>query len=343
MALYFVGVRTPGMTHYYRASSRAAADQVAQMAAKHAPGRVWIEGELSASGRAYTSSSAVEAEHDDSEGVRSREPARRAMSSRWYVGVALTEFNAYYPAASREAATRQAAIAARRSPSRLVWIEGDESASGRPPDLELEGEAKHPSPEVLTDRLESVDGRLKLSAIELVRRDKVLAIHGDVNEWQRFAVSLVEPLLASYRDDELKLDAALEWLDRVSIGCRCSTRMSLLGTFAYLALRRPRPEPRDTRRPPYPKAVKIGTADLILHLEKQLPTERLTPGKQNRQGHDPSSPLIDRALEILNAIEFFSPSEPPSPATIADWVRARRKETEDPSLPERSTGRPGAS
>ena len=50
---WYVGTRTSGVKHYFAARSRADADAIAKMAARHAPGRVWIEGDRSASGREH--------------------------------------------------------------------------------------------------------------------------------------------------------------------------------------------------------------------------------------------------------------------------------------------------
>jgi hypothetical protein len=250
----------------------------------------------------------------------------------YFVGVLISRFERrYHRVLSRAEAESFAQSVARDAPER-VWIEGELSASGR----------AYTSPSAVDAVLNESDASFQLGLEELRRREAALAIVGDANAWQRYTASLIKPLLLSCRENELSLEDALTWLDRVSIACLRSTRMSLLGTFAYLALRTPR-SGLQTRRPQYPKCVRTGTADLVLTLKNQSPTARVTPGSQNRKRHDPSSPLIDEALRVLTVLEFFAPSYPPSPATIADWVRARRKETDEPPSTERPTVRRGKS
>ena len=64
----------------------------------------------------------------------------------------------------------------------------------------------------------------------------------------------------------------------------------------------------------------------MLAVKAQAPELRLTPGAANRDGHDPSSPVIEQALAILTMLDYFGAPGRPSPDTIDKWVRQRRKD-----------------
>jgi hypothetical protein len=98
---------------------------------------------------------------------------------------------------------------------------------------------------------------------------------------------------------------------------------------ALLLQRQSKPLAIGERRPQYPTWIKRGTTELILLLQEREPEKRLTPGISNRSiTYDPSSPLIDEALEILTILKWFGDQPVPRPGTIDDWVRERRKERE---------------
>jgi hypothetical protein len=100
----------------------------------------------------------------------------------YFVGVLISKFKRnYHRMSSRADAEAFAQAKALETPER-VWIEGELSASGR----------AYTSPSAVDAVLDESDARFQLRPEELRRREAALAIVGDVNEWQRFAVSLIQ-------------------------------------------------------------------------------------------------------------------------------------------------------
>ncbi len=177
--------------------------------------------------------------------------------------------------------------------------------------------------------VEVLDPAFRLTEEETQRRDAARRLI-DPDNWRVFVASCLSLIRESYDNREIDLEDAVEAVGRIAIGCWPQARATLLGTMAALLLQRiSKPRGAGDRKPAYATWIRRGTADLVIVLKEREPTARLTPGRQNRDSYDPSSPIIRDALVILNQLKWFGNQPIPMPGTIDDWVRERRKEQKD--------------
>jgi hypothetical protein len=177
------------------------------------------------------------------------------------------------------------------------------------------------TPEQRAAALAILDPVLQLTAEEQEQRDAALRLE-DAETWTITVWRLITPIAESYERGDLTPLDVIALVHRISIACGPQERLQLLGRSALEMRRRhPRPRARGERRPQYSKCVRDVTAELVLLLKEQHPTERWSP-----TAYDKSSPLIDRALETLVVIGWFGDQPTPQPATVEDWVQALREE-----------------
>lgn len=171
--------------------------------------------------------------------------------------------------------------------------------------------------------LESLATALHLSPEEAARRE-IARSFAPADVWGASAASCVVHIVESYRRGDVDMREALADVQRISVGATSQFRVLLLGVTAARLLQELPDARKPGQRPPrWPLWLRTATADLIIVQQRQSPQERRSPAPHYG---DPSSPLIESALDILTKVGWFEPGQVPTPGTIDDWVRARLKD-----------------
>lgn len=171
--------------------------------------------------------------------------------------------------------------------------------------------------------LESLHFALALGPEEERRREFARAF-APPDVWGATAASCVIHVVESYRRGDVDTRRALADIQRISLGATSQFRILLLGlTAARLLQEEPDPRKQGQRPPKWPLWLKTATADLVIVYHRQSPEVRRSPSPHHGQ---PSSPIIDTALDLLTRAGWFDDGDVPSPGTIDDWVRDRLKD-----------------
>lgn len=187
----------------------------------------------------------------------------------------------------------------------------------------IQPEIAHLAPAQQEAVLESLDAGLRLSPEETERRNLARSL-APADVWGATAGSCVVHIVESYRRGDVDMQDALAGLQRISVGANSQYRILLLGlTAARLLQEEPDPRKSGQRRPDWPLWLRTATADLILVYQQHSPEQRRSPSPHYG---DPSSPLIETALDILTKVGWFEPDNIPAPRTVDGWVRARRQD-----------------
>ena len=170
--------------------------------------------------------------------------------------------------------------------------------------------------------LESLHVALQLTEEQAARRDIARAF-APAEVWGATAASCVIHIVESYRRGDVDMHGALAGLQRISVGANSQFRILLLGlTAARLLQEQQDPRKPGQRRPDWPLWLRTATADLIVVYQRHSPDQRRSPAPHYG---DPSSPLIEAALDVLTKVGWFEPGNVPAPGTVDDWVRSRLK------------------